>query len=401
MNCNYKFKKGTKKDTICNIINCKKHKLNKKKGNVEKDNSIITKITNLKTTKQNKITIMKHYITLKQLDPQSTEFYKHQQFLENSLKINWDSFYSIHSKLNDKPVKDYIDKIKLEFDKHIHGMENVKNEIINFVCKLISNPTSTKNILALHGSAGVCKTKFVKILSDILEIPMKIISLGGLKDPSFLLGHGFTYVESNNGVIIQSLIDTKIMNPILYFDELDKISEQGHDIYAILSNLTDSTVNTHFTDHYFRGIEVDLSRVFFIFTFNDISKIDKILLDRLNIIYIETPSNNDKITILSKHCLDDIITNIGIPNNITFDVSCYTHLIDYVDNSIDKNVSSGIRECCRIFEKILLEINKEILYNDTNINMNITFVKYVEYFNRLKHQFIQQNNDNSFRNMYI
>jgi ATP-dependent Lon protease len=104
------------------------------------------------------------------------------------------------------------------------------------------------------------------------------------------------------------------MNPILYFDELDKVShsDHGQDIYSVLANITDPTVNCNFKDHYFSHLNIDLSKVFYIFTFNDISKVNKILLDRLNVIYIENPSKKDKIIILKSHCLNEIIQNIGL-----------------------------------------------------------------------------------------
>lgn len=217
---------------------------------------------------------------------------------------------------------------------------------------------------------------------------MRIISLSGVKDSSFLLGHNYTYVESKCGTIIQNVINSEVLNPIMYFDELDKIStsDQGQDIFSVLCNLTDDTLNSSFTDHYLGGIRVDLSRVFYIFTFNDISKINKILLDRLNIIYIETPSRNEKCIILQKFCLPDVLYNIGIQNSINFDTECFMEIIDYVEEQIDMSVSSGIRECVRILEKILLEVNKEIVLNDIVFN-TIDYNSFKVYFSKLKKQF--------------
>jgi ATP-dependent Lon protease len=235
------------------------------------------------------------------------------------------------------------------------------------------------------------------------------VSLAGAKDSSYFLGHNFTYVESNYGVIIQSIIDSKIMNPILYFDELDKVSnsDTGKDIYSVLSNLTDPTVNSKFTDHYFRGIDFDLSKVFYVFTFNDISKIDKVLLDRLNIIYVKTPKKKEKCKILENYCLKDLLSNIGIKNKIIFDSECYSHLVNYTEMIIDTKVSSGIRESIRILEKILLEINKEILCEIlpenmmSNCEIKVSYNTYIKYFNKLKSQFLAMEIDEIPFNMYI
>lgn len=437
--CKYIFKKGDKKGKYCDTIDCILHKLKKphkeiktpneikktetqeilenKKSDLEQiikkqiltNDNIKLKILTLNTNIENKTVIMKHYHSLCKLDTNTTEYYKHRSYVDSALNVPWDKYYNIkdHIKGNTENlqsilVKDFIMSIKKEFDKYIYGMDNVKNEIINYICKFISNPDSQKNNLALYGSAGVCKTKFVKILSQILNLPVKIIPLGGVKDSSFFMGHNFTYVESNYGIIMQSIIDSKIMNPILYFDELDKVSQAdtGKDIYSVLSNLTDNTVNTTFTDHYFRGMKFDLSKVFYIFTFNDISKIDKVLLDRLNVIYVETPSKKDRAKILSEYCLNDIIKNIGM-KSINFVPECFIHLVNYVDSVIDTKISSGVRESIRILEKILLEINKEILceINTTTTLKLVNFNQYLIYFNKLKSQFLLEQNDN--RDSYL
>lgn len=428
--CTYVFKKGPKKGSVCNIINCLQHgntgntsnfsKDREEKVNIildvvtkrlKKEEDIKTKILNLDTSIDNKVVIVKYYQNLKKLDFNTTEYYKNQIFIDNCLSIPWNKYYKIKDNMKNLYVKEFIEKIKSEFDKEIHGMENVKNEIINYVCKFITNPQSCQNNIALYGCAGVCKTKFITVLSKVLNLPLKIISLGGIRDSSFLLGHHYTYVEATYGSIIQSIVQTKIMNPIIYFDELDKISltDAGSDIHSVLSNLTDNTLNYRFSDHYFRGINFDLSKIMYVFTFNDISKINKVLLDRLNIIYVENPKDSDKIIILDKHVLPEIKSNITKEKNtlynLTFDKDCYNVLINYVNNIIDKKMSSGIRECSRILEKILLEINKEILLKtfkltsttSTNIDKNT----FESYFNKLKSQFLfNSDNDNNFLCMY-
>lgn len=486
--CKYIFKKGPNKGKRCNVINCKLHihkpNVNHKsvekhtqtkndvrgqivtvsvsipqennnknsskkepkqestariekviKKRLENEENIKEKILQLDTSIENKTVIMKHYQSIKKLDYNTSEYYKNQLFIDQTLTIPWNQFYNIRNFIGIKEPKEYtkdneqllfnhvenkiliknfIEKIKEEFDNEIFGMNNVKNEIINYVCKFITNPYSQKNNIALYGSAGVCKTKFVKILSKILGLKMKVISLGGMKDSSYLLGHHFTYQESQCGAITQSIIESQIMNPILYFDELDKVSnsDNGQDIYSVLANITDPTVNCNFKDHYFSHLNIDLSKVFYIFTFNDISKINKILLDRLNVIYIENPSKKDKIIILKSHCLNEIIENIGMKINIHFSDSSYNKIIEYTDKNIDLRVSSGIRESVRILEKILLEINKEFLLgsrisdndndNDTIIDIHINESNFNTYFEKLKSQFIfLLNNDEPPSHMYI
>lgn len=430
MECQYIFKKGVKKNNKCNKCNCKLHKglpattVPTTVPTIESD--VEYNIDLLDTSKQNKDEIMKHVNSLKKLDSSSTEYYKNKLFIEQIVSVPWNKYYSIKyncnkdsevinqqgSALRNPHLANYLKNIKKEFDNEIYGMESVKNDIMNFICKLITNPYSERNNLALHGPAGVCKTKFIKVLSKVLNMPLKIISLGGIKDSSYFLGHNFTYVESNYGCIIGSIIEKGIMNPIMYFDELDKISDTSKDIYSVLSNLTDSTINSHFTDHYFRGITFDLSKVFYIFTFNDITKIDRILLDRLNVIYINSPSKSEKCIILQKYCLPDLLKNIGIKQYVNFDERCFITLLNYVESICNSNETSGIRESIRILEKILLQINKEILLDeliglstvgkgvlppDDNDEVSVSIEQFNKYLNRIK----PDTNTSVYSSMYI
>jgi ATP-dependent Lon protease len=393
--CTYVFKKGKRKGQLCNDICipklsfCQKHERQVKQEiqsvtvvrHVE--DSLKQKILNLETIAENKAIIMRHYTNMKKTESNSTEYYKNQIFVDLSLSYPWNKYFDINTILKDTNIKSFLYYIKTSFDKHIYGMNNVKNEIINMVCKFITNPTSNRNIIALCGAAGVGKSKFIKILSEVLDLPMKVISLGGIKDSSFFLGHGYVYVESGPGKILQNIIDSKISNPIIYFDELDKVSESenGKDIYSFLCYLTDSTQNNTFTDHYFYGMKFDLSKVFFVFTFNDVSKIDKILLDRLNVINVATPSKKEIATILEKHCIPEIISNIGLKTDIKMKTEHIEHIINTYESNFDKSGSSGIREYYRILEKIMLEINKDILLDLYDLSGNImsdsTFHKYL------------------------
>lgn len=333
------------------------------------------RIISLPTSADNRSIIIKHFNNMKRVETNSTEYYKNQVFVDLCMSYPWNASFDINNILKQTDVKTFLHYVRSTLDKNIHGMDHVKNEIINIVCKFITNPNSTRNNIALYGYAGVGKSKFIKVLSETLGIPIKIISLGGVKDSSFFLGHGYVYVESGPGKILQNIIESKVSNPIIYFDELDKVSEteQGKDVQSFLSYLTDPTQNSEFTDHYFYGMKFDLSKVFYVFSFNDISKIDKVLLDRLNVIYVPTPSNNDMVLILLSHSLPEILENIGIKCHIDLSQDHMKNIISKFSKFVDLTVSSGLREYYRILEKILLEINKDILLgNLTPVEGNIT-----------------------------
>lgn len=389
--CCYIFKKGPLKNTKCNAPVsssnnkfCSKH-LSHSKISVGKGTLDLDKILQLKTTDSNKRAILKHYTNLKTLDPGSSEYYKNNLFVDWSLKIPFGEFRQFPVKYHITPkedIKTFVNKIARSLDDSIWGLDHVKNEIVNFVVKMITNPNSKRNILALYGNPGTGKSRFVQVLAKELDLPYQVISLGGLKDSSFLTGHGYVYVESSPGKIMQSIIDSSCFNGILYFDELDKISETEHgkDIFSTLMFITDPTQNHNFRDHYFSGMSFDLSEMFFVFTFNDISKIDKVLLDRLNVIYVDTPSRKDKIVIIRDYCFPEIIQNIGLPQNLTITDDA----IEYVLTCIDHE-SIGVRSVYRVVEKMLMEINKDIVLKDLDISI-ITLDIAKEYFIKIGSQ---------------
>jgi ATP-dependent Lon protease len=416
--CLYIFKKGKKKGTQCsnqmsntNLSYCKNHSnqinnIQLFQTQVKEEDSIKNRILELPTNFQNKSVLLKHYDNIKRADSNSTEYYKNLTFVNNGISVPWNKYYHISNIIEGIAIPEFLSYIQQELDKKIYGMQNVKNEIINYICKMITNPKGTKNNIALYGPAGVAKSKFVDVISDVLGIPVKSMSLGGVKDSSFFLGHGYVYVESSPGKILQNIIDSKVMNPILYFDELDKVSslDGGKDIFSFLTYLTDYTQNYKFSDHYFYGMSFDLSKVFYIFTFNDIEKIDKVLLDRLNIIYVESPSIEEKVSILENYCLEEIVTNIGITKKIKISEECYRFIVESASKTIDLNLSSGIRESYRILEKIILQINKDILlekWNDKHKIINITFEIFKDYFSNLRYNNNNQSQDTSHLHMYI
>lgn len=371
--CKYVYKKGKRKGQRCedftddSDIYCRMHQIKKEEQMEGKANSTILSqlhgnIKRLPIVDENKAVILRHFRHMSSCESTSTEFYKNKVFIDACLAYPWAKQFDINEKSAFEDSQSLIMAIQNNLNEHIYGMEDVKDEVVNMISRFITNPNSNRNNLALYGPAGVAKTRFIQVISETLNLPMRIISLGGMRDSSFLLGHGYIYVESGPGKILQSIIDSQINNPIIYFDELDKVSatDGGKDIYSVLTFLTDNTQNDRFTDHYFYGMKFDLSKVFFVFTFNDINKIDKVLLDRLNIIHVPCPSKKDICEILYKHCIPEILTNIGL-TNVDIPKSFINTVVNSQHVTYDETESSGVREFYRVFEKILLQINKDIL----------------------------------------
>ena len=260
-------------------------------------------------------------------------------------------------------------------------LETAKDQVINITTQIIRNPNFAINAIGLYGPKGVGKTMLVKSISEALGRPYRSISLGGESESSLLSGHGFTYVGSCPGRIIEILRETKCMNPIILFDELDKVSEthQGKEIIGTLIHLTDSSSNNKYNyDKYFAGIEFDLSKVLFIFTYNDASKIDPILADRLLKIRIDNYSLNEKMEITNKHLISSILNQYSFTqDDIVFEDDAIKYIVE------TSKSEQGMRDIKRKFEIIISRVNTLLLTDPEN---NIVKLKYKELYNYYKQQ---------------
>jgi ATP-dependent Lon protease len=217
--------------------------------------------------------------------------------------------------------------------------------------------------------------------------PFAFIAVGGSANGSTLEGHNYTYVGSTWGRIVDILIETKCMNPIIFIDELDKISktEHGKEIIGILTHLIDSTQNDSFQDKYFSGIDLDLSKALFIFSYNDVECIDRILLDRIHRIKFKHLSLEEKLVITNKYILPEIYKKMGF-NNIIY---MSNNIIEYIINTYTNE--PGVRKLKEILFEIIGEINLLLLIpNNENIafpiNITIDDIKYKYLKNRPEHK---------------
>jgi ATP-dependent Lon protease len=241
-------------------------------------------------------------------------------------------------------------------DSCTYGLDDAKLQIMQYVGQLLANPSSIGTVIAFEGPMGTGKTTLVKEgISKILQRPFAFITLGGAQDASFLNGHSITYEGSVWGTIANVLMQSKCMNPVIYFDELDKISNtpKGEEIVGVLTHLTDSSQNGHFQDVYFNGIDLDLSKVTFVFSYNDRNKVNPILRDRMSIIKTVGYTTNEKIMIAKRHLIQHIEVNIAFhPGDIVLPDPTLQHIIEHYTGG-----EKGVRNLKRCLESIYSKVN--------------------------------------------
>ncbi len=334
---------------------------------------------------------------------------------DNTKALNWlNTVVKIpYGKYKDMNVKssDNIDKLKMFFkrvkdklDENIYGLENVKDEILEFVARKITNPNSKGHVLALYGAGGIGKTKIIKSLAEALDLPFYQINFGGLNDVSVLTGHSETYIGSKSGKLVEILTCSNYMNPIIYLDEIDKISEsRSTEIFGILTHLLDEEQNAEFQDNYLSNIKIDLSKVFFVIAFNDISKIDRILLNRLKVIYIDPPNIEDKVIICQTKLIPNILKTIKLKNG--FNIILERELIEYIISCKTQD-DKGVRQLQKNIEKIFNRLNYDILIDNLDLvkkekvqdSDDITLVITKSYIDKVIQ--INNNNDKIYLQMY-
>jgi len=262
-----------------------------------------------------------------------------------------------------KDINSYFERIKLVMDSAIYGHDKAKRQIERIICQWI-NGEQDGYCFGFEGPPGVGKTSLAKHgLSKCLDDdhgdgrPFAMIQIGGDSNGSSLHGHNYTYVGSNWGSIVQILIDKKCMNPIIFIDEVDKISktEQGREIVGILTHLLDSTQNDCFQDKYFSGIDIDMSKALFILSYNDAESIDKILLDRIHRIKFSNLSVEEKFVICKDHILPEIYNKMGLTGIVSIGDDVIKYIIE------EFTCEPGVRKLKEILFEIVGEVNKKSL----------------------------------------
>lgn len=315
---------------------------------------------------------MRKINSLRTMEPGCGEYYKVKTWVDTFMKIPFNRRKNLPLTIEDgiQKCSEFMESSKTTLDQAVYGLNDAKLQIMQMVGQWISNPGAMGTAIAIQGPMGTGKTSLVKEgISKILGRDFAFIALGGATDSSFLEGHSYTYEGSTWGKIVEILIQCGSMNPVIYFDELDKISDtaKGEEIVGILTHLTDTSQNSQFHDRYFSEIDFDLSKCLFIFSYNDESKVNPILLDRMYRINTSGYNKKDKTQIAQKYLIPKICTQVGFrEGDIVFTDYVIEHIVEsYTDKE------EGVRNLKRCLEVVHRKLNLyRLIKPDTHLFEN-------------------------------
>ena len=254
--------------------------------------------------------------------------------------------------------------------KH-YGLEKVKERILEFLAVRAYNEHGKSPIICLVGPPGTGKSSIARSIAEALDKKYVRISLGGVHDEAEIRGHRKTYIGAMPGRVASGLKQAGVKNPVMLLDEIDKVGvDHRGDAFAALLEVLDPEQNKAFRDNYIE-VPLDLSEVFFVATANDISTIPTPLLDRMDIIEVNSYTANEKFHIAKRHLVPKQVAEHGMKEVLTFTDGAIRKMISsYTREAGVRNLERTIGEVCRkAARKLLTEKDKQdIKVTATNIS---------------------------------
>jgi ATP-dependent Lon protease len=328
-----------------------------------------------------KSTVIKKISAVEEMGPESGEAYKLRTWIDAFLRVPFGKTVPLPVKIEDGRQKctEFMLDARKSMDKSIYGMVPAKTQIMQILAQLLVNPNSVGNVIALQGPMGVGKTSLARnAIANVMKRPFEFFSLGGASDIANFVGHSYTYEGSMWGRIADSIMHAGAMNPVLYFDELDKVSSTPHgdEVVNMMIHLTDRSQNSQFHDRYFSGVDFDLSQCLFVFSFNDIEKVHPILRDRMSVIHCGGYNETDKKAILKDYIWPQLLERLKFkPEEIVLTDEAIKFLISEYSGE-----EKGVRTLISTVETMMTRLNMLRIVDDESMKQYVFFVEYTTPF---------------------
>lgn len=311
----------------------------------------------LDTTNANMDVIFKMYREYEESQGGNSEIEKEKRdWLDQVSMIPFGKYDHVSLDAFGGSVGDYLVHVRRNLDKHISFMNDIKDELLAMITTMVTNANANIRVIALEGPAGVGKTRLaMKGIAESLGRKFYSISIGTMTDGASIGGDRRVFIGSSPGKILQILMDAQCMNPVILIDELDKVdtSQGGHGIYNALTHLLDPTQSSQFKDSYFSGLTFDLSKILFVISYNDVSRVDHIVGDRIQKFVIPRRTIHEKLVIMQRHLIREILLNTGFKEtDLVFPEEVCRRII-----GMSKIPEDGCRQLYRNIETIVSRIN--------------------------------------------
>lgn len=340
----------------------------------------INDIMELKIDEKSKEKLLKEADKLTKLPPFSQEAFVIKNYLDTVLDLPWGKYTK--AKLS-------LDKAEAVLEKEHYGLKKVKERILEFLAVHILNPEIKGQIICLAGPPGIGKTSIAKSVAKAMGRKYARVSLGGVRDEADIRGHRKTYVGAMPGRIITALQQADSANPLILFDEIDKLcSDIKGDPSSAMLEVLDSEQNSAFRDH-FLEVPFDLSKAVFITTANNVSAIPTPLLDRMEVIELPSYTAEEKFHIAKDHLVPKQLKEHGLKaaqlkisdDAIKDVISFYTKEAGV--RSLERSIASICRKAAR---KIAANEVKRISIKGANLREYLGIRKYISDFSSKKDQ---------------
>lgn len=276
-------------------------------------------------------------------------------YIETMLEMPWDKVCKDHKDIA------YAEQV---LNEDHYGLEKVKERVLEFLAVRALTKKGNAPILCLVGPPGTGKTSIAKSLARALKKPYVSISLGGVRDEAEIRGHRKTYVGAMPGRIATALRTAGVKNPLLLLDEIDKVSnDYKGDTFSALLEVLDSEQNKKFRDHYLE-VPLDLSGVLFVTTANTFQTIPRPLLDRMEVIEINSYTENEKLHIATEHLIPKQLEKHGLKSEqLTISKKAIWKIArNYTKEAGVRQLERKIGDICRKSAREILEEKKKTIH---------------------------------------